>query len=893
MNQTLRTFLLGLLVWLIALKPAMAEDAAAFGLGERNSAAHARGAEFRDYTLFRPASGLKHSDLVKAETLLELDPAVLTQLLRDRPEALRLSLRTEAGAQYVLELLRSAPVPADADFGVIDANGRHRSGSDEGLHYQGIVTGGGRSVASLSAFPNGDIMVLFGTSEGNFNLGRLEDGTGRFILYNDHDLTIRPHAECKTDDNAIVNPDRAGGGLKTTRAMLCRRVRVYWEVAANLYAAKNGNIITTRNYVTGLFNQVAAMYLNEHIQMELSAMYVWITQDEYPQTSSSAALTKFVQYWNFLGNSYNADLAHLLTRDNAGNGGGNGGLAYVGVLCNPDFSYAYSDVYGTYNAIPTFSWDVEVITHETGHNLGSKHTHWCGWNTGTGSTCGAIDDCYTLETSTGCSTCGSTYQNSAPVTAWKGSVMSYCHLVARGIDLANGFGPLPGNAIRAEVAAKPCLGPLLRAKLEATPICSGSGSMAVSFDPLSGGTAPYRYTWSNGGTTQTISNLAAPGTYGVTVTDSNGCQLQLSESLTARAFPGNGIAVPSTIAMPICCGSTTQKLQLHSNLTSNLSNCQGVYWLRSEVAPGSFADAKAHFDTATATVFPSKSVSAGGAVLEVTPPANCATPVEWFFTPVAVNLPHTADSFLATATANTAYSNGTTRLGSFVTLPDQTALPAPCDPADTPTLSQLSISVSGYTGRAGKMSIMVRNASGTVVFQRSGYTGNGTYVLSSDSLAMPMLEPMTIYVFDYNCSSATACTASNASVSASRKVRYSARRASMTAGCQIGTSIRTSFAKDFCTKLSVANLSTVDSWNASLAPNPASGSVTLRYTAGTEPLRIDISDVVGKRINAYSLAAGSGAQSLQIDVHAWARGVYFFNLHDREGRSQRMKLVVE
>jgi hypothetical protein len=37
-----------------------------------------------------------------------------------------------------------------------------------------------------------------------------------------------------------------------------------------------------------------------------------------------------------------------------------------------------------------------------------------------------------------------------------------------------------------------------------------------------GGTSPYSYYWSNGATTQTISNLT-PGLYSATITDSHGC----------------------------------------------------------------------------------------------------------------------------------------------------------------------------------------------------------------------------------------------------------------------------------------------------------------------------------------------------------------------------------
>jgi len=50
--------------------------------------------------------------------------------------------------------------------------------------------------------------------------------------------------------------------------------------------------------------------------------------------------------------------------------------------------------------------------------------------------------------------------------------------------------------------------------------CGGSTGSA-SVNP-SNGTAPYNYTWSNGGNTQTISNIAA-GNYSVTITDANGC----------------------------------------------------------------------------------------------------------------------------------------------------------------------------------------------------------------------------------------------------------------------------------------------------------------------------------------------------------------------------------
>lgn len=51
--------------------------------------------------------------------------------------------------------------------------------------------------------------------------------------------------------------------------------------------------------------------------------------------------------------------------------------------------------------------------------------------------------------------------------------------------------------------------------------CSSCSDGSASVQPWNG-TAPYTYAWSNGGTTQSIFNLA-PGTYAVCITDANGC----------------------------------------------------------------------------------------------------------------------------------------------------------------------------------------------------------------------------------------------------------------------------------------------------------------------------------------------------------------------------------
>ncbi|MCB0704745.1 MAG: T9SS type A sorting domain-containing protein [Saprospiraceae bacterium] len=63
---------------------------------------------------------------------------------------------------------------------------------------------------------------------------------------------------------------------------------------------------------------------------------------------------------------------------------------------------------------------------------------------------------------------------------------------------------------------------ILELALSATDETSNASNDGTATAIVSGGTAPYTYTWSNGGDTETITNLM-PGTYFLTVLDANGC----------------------------------------------------------------------------------------------------------------------------------------------------------------------------------------------------------------------------------------------------------------------------------------------------------------------------------------------------------------------------------
>jgi len=60
-------------------------------------------------------------------------------------------------------------------------------------------------------------------------------------------------------------------------------------------------------------------------------------------------------------------------------------------------------------------------------------------------------------------------------------------------------------------------------------ICNGNNNGSISISPT-GGTAPYNYNWSNGATSQNLTNVAG-GNYTVNITDNFGCAFNLSASI--------------------------------------------------------------------------------------------------------------------------------------------------------------------------------------------------------------------------------------------------------------------------------------------------------------------------------------------------------------------------
>jgi len=87
--------------------------------------------------------------------------------------------------------------------------------------------------------------------------------------------------------------------------------------------------------------------------------------------------------------------------------------------------------------------------------------------------------------------------------------------------------------------------------------CSGTNTGSISLQ-VTGGKLPYKFNWSNGNTTQNISNLTA-GTYSVIVTDSSGCNATLN--ITIQDAPA--LVLSSTVTDAGCFGDNKGNIKLN------------------------------------------------------------------------------------------------------------------------------------------------------------------------------------------------------------------------------------------------------------------------------------------------------------------------------------------
>ncbi|MDG1915074.1 MAG: gliding motility-associated C-terminal domain-containing protein [Crocinitomix sp.] len=389
-----------------------------------------------DISLFSPVDeSIKEEldlGLIDDYALVNVDDLKWNNVLNDHPSSISLSIPFKD--EILVFILNEADL-FRPDFRVKTASGLEYDyvSESKSIFYQGVAVGYENSHFAFSVLNNEIIGVGSIPGIGDINLGKLPDHE-YYILYAEPAIDGQNSFECATTDFYEESPNLKPSGDRTV-VEDCSSI--YFEVDYDIFLNKGG-VTESADYMMALFNEIQFLFELDDMTIYISEMKVWDEISPYYLEGDTGIL---LDLFGSTTTIWEGDLGHLVTIS-AG-----GGLAWVNVYCNPNQAIrkAVSGISPTFAAVPIYSWSVEVISHEMGHNMGSPHTHACFWN-GDGT---AIDGCGPdAGFDEGCV---------GTLPPLGGTVMSYCHLTGVGINLGFGFGLQPGTYMRNNIIAADCL----------------------------------------------------------------------------------------------------------------------------------------------------------------------------------------------------------------------------------------------------------------------------------------------------------------------------------------------------------------------------------------------------------------------------------------------------
>ncbi|MCD4735719.1 MAG: T9SS type A sorting domain-containing protein [Bacteroidales bacterium] len=381
-------------------------------------------------------------EIVADASYLILDFLQIDKILSTKPALLYFEIPTSDGKTHILKLARYQVTTNNYKANTGNYNDPETFVPPSGLFYRGVVDESENEWASISIFSHG-ITGIVARDNGNWVLAALKGDpfVVPYIFYNDKDLSIEYRINCEMNHDfgeVYQENDDKYDNLKSA-SELCP-IDVFWVADYEFYTTSNFDINMANSNLQAIFNNVATLYQIEGIVLNLSETFVHTTQDFYTKTDTWIALQEFCTNIHQASN-FDEDLALLIA---VASNGYKGGYAIIDALCS-DFipgqpthagRCAYCRIEPYFQDVPLYSYTILVSTHEMGHNVGSRHTHWCGWPVG------ALDNCAAVEPDPYGNMC-----YPGPYPSDGGTIMSYCETILGSINFVNGFGFYPHNEI--------------------------------------------------------------------------------------------------------------------------------------------------------------------------------------------------------------------------------------------------------------------------------------------------------------------------------------------------------------------------------------------------------------------------------------------------------------
>ena len=427
-----------------------------------------------------------------------------------------------------LVLRRVNPFTPDARVvaASVDAKGRvteRELALPDAQYWSGTVEGEPGARAMLARTPTG-VMGFVDASWGTAVIASPRPGTAgpvtSFVLAEVPDGTFRWDpwiCEAQPAPDAPVAPEGGVAGAEP-----CRQLRVAvetdWELRQN-FAATSDPSAGLAGYVGTLFAGMAQIYAaDSNVRPSVCFLRIWESDaDPWTQSGAGNQLYEFRSHWEANMASVQRNVAAMLSGRGLG-----GGVAWLSAACTSSYAYSVSGNLSGWFPYPLAdynggNWDIMVVTHEMGHNVGAPHTHnYCPAPADSCAPSGYFGQC----------------QSAQECTA-QGTIMSYCHLCSGGLaNIGLRFHPLSIGSIVGFVGSA----------CNFTAESSGAVSVSESFT-VTQGTSPVLDVLAN----ESIANCEAVTLEGVPAASEAGFPLTVIPP-GAGAVPGVRIELPPGFA---------------------------------------------------------------------------------------------------------------------------------------------------------------------------------------------------------------------------------------------------------------------------------------------------------------------------------------------------------